>query len=428
MSGTGAEARTVRTGARFVATVRVPPSKSLTNRCLNLALLADREVLLRHPLESDDTVRLVEAAERLGFRVARLPGSWRLAPGELPSEATIECGLSGTMARFLTATLAVLPGHWRLDGGARLRERPIGPLVEALRGLGAEIEYLGPPGTLPLAIRGRELEGGATRLDASESSQYLSALLMAGSRTRRGLSVAVDALTSAPYVDLTLDTMRRFGLEVRARGREFLVQPARGSGGQFEIEGDYSAACYPAAAALLTRGRAELVGLAADSAQGDRRFFDLLDRMGASVSWQGDRLVVRGGGPLTAVDAGLEQMPDQVPTLAALAPFAAGTTRIRNVPHLRLKESDRLAAMGSELRRLGLAVREQADGLEIPGSWAAASPPSEPVSVDAHGDHRIAMSLALVGLRRPGVVIEGADAVAKSYPDFWRDLEAGLQD
>ena len=357
------------------------------------------------------------------------PRQLALRPGELPAEATIECGLSGTMARFMTASLSALPGRWRLDGEARLLERPIGPLVDALRRLGAEIGYLDAEGCLPLSIHGRRLEGGAVRVEASESSQYVSALLMVGFKTRFGVLVGVDSLTSAPYLDLTIDTLRRFGVEVEVRSSgELGVHTAQAPGGRFAIAGDYSAACYPAAAALLTGGSAVLVGLERDSPQGDRRFFELLRQLGASVTWSGEELVVSGGEPMVAVEADLSEMPDQVPTLAALAPFAAGTTRIRNVAHVRLKESDRLSAMSQELGRLGIEVGEEPGGLDIPGSWAESPPPSAPVVVSAHADHRIAMALALVGLRRPGVSIDGAPVVAKSYPDFWRDLEAGLQD
>lgn len=419
--------RTVPSGGRYEARVRVPPSKSVTNRYLNLALFGGGAAVLERPLDSDDTRRLAGALERLGFAVDWDGERLELVPGERPAEATIECGLSGTMARFLTATLAVLPGSWRLDGEARLRERPLGPLVDALRTLGAEIEYAGAEGCLPLSIAGRRLDGGRVRIDASQSSQYVSALLMAGTQTRRGVAVRIDSLTSAPYLDLTVDALRRFGVEVeRRRADELRAPPARFGGGRFTVAGDYSAACYPAAAAVLTGGRVELVGLERDSPQGDGRFFALLRELGARVSWSGEVLTVAAGAGLSAVDADLSAMPDQVPTVAAMAPFASGTTRIRNVPHLRLKESDRLAAMSAELARLGVAVAERSDGLRIPGLWAHRPPPGSPVLVHAHGDHRIAMALALVGLRRPGVTIDDPLVVAKSYPDFWRDLEAGL--
>jgi 3-phosphoshikimate 1-carboxyvinyltransferase len=248
------------------------------------------------------------------------------------------------------------------------------------------------------------------------------ASLHAGAATE----IEVESLTSAPYVELTLRAIAELGgrVERPAAGR-FRVIPGLPGAAVVRVEGDFSAACYPAAAAALTGGRVVLSGLAADSAQGDRGFFALLAGMGASVRFAGGEVEVAGDG-LAAVDADLSTMPDQVPTLAALAPFARGNTRIRNVAHLRLKESDRLAAMATELRKLGAEAREAPDGLTVEGTWAEKPPPGEAVEVNAHGDHRVAMSLALVGLRRPGVVLREPGVVAKSYPAFWTDLESLL--
>jgi 3-phosphoshikimate 1-carboxyvinyltransferase len=241
----------------------------------------------------------------------------------------------------------------------------------------------------------------------------------------------VAALTSAPYVEVTLAALERFGGRVERQGGSWRIEPAplAALGAEnLRVEGDFSAACYPAAAAALTGGEVTLLDLAPDSRQGDRRFLDLLAGMGAEVGWQGGELTVRGprpigSGGLEAVTADFSGMPDQVPTLAALAPFARGVTRITGAAHLRIKESDRLEAMATELGRLGAAVTVLADGLEIPGSWAVSPPPATPVVVDPRGDHRIAMSLALTGLRRPGVVVGSPDVVAKSYPDFWQEFD-----
>ena len=335
-----------------------------------------------------------------------------------------------------------MPGRWRLDGVERLRERPVGPLVDALRGLGAEIESDGADGYAPMTITGRHLSGGRTQLDAGASSQYLSALLMAALTATDDVEVAVGALTSAPYVDLTLDLVERFGGRIEVADGVYRVRPGLVAPPRLRIEADLSAACYPAAAAALTGGRVVLEGVSAATRQGDRRFFDLLERMGAEVAWRdsagggtGDGEVeVRGTGGLEAVDADLSAIPDQVPTLAALAPFAQGTTRIRNVPHLRIKESDRLAAMARELGRIGAPVEELEDGLVIPGVWAdgvpgapAAGETGDPVRIDPHGDHRIAMSLAVAGLVRPGVAVAHPEVVGKSYPGFWNDLASLLR-
>lgn len=430
-SSTPGEAQAIPSGRQARGRVRVPPSKSITHRYLNLALLAGRPQVVERPLLAEDTRLFLAALVRCGWTVEERPQEVALAPpagAATAAAAPVEifCGNAGTMLRFLIASLAALPGRWRLDGVARLRERPVGPLVEALRGLGAELRYLARPGGAPLEIGGATLGGGATRLDAGASSQFLSALLMAGLAAPRPLTVEVAALTSAPYVEVTLAAARRWGGQIAALpgeggGFRYRVLPGLCPPPRLRVEGDASAACYPAAAAALTAGSVVVEGLGAESPQGDRGFLELLAGMGAKVTWRGGEVEVRGG-QLRAVDADLSTMPDQVPTLAALAPFARGTTRIRNVGHLRLKESDRLAAMAGELRRLGAEVEEGVDRLDVAGTWCDAPPPGDPVTVDAHGDHRIAMSLALVGLRRPGVAVASPQVVAKSYPAFWQDF------
>lgn len=420
-------ARAVPAGGIARGRLTPPPSKSLTHRYLALALLSGRRLVVENPLYAEDTRLFLAALERLGLTVEARPEAVTLTPpatGRRPPRAEIDCGNAGTMLRFLVAGLCVVPGRWRLDGVPRLRQRPVGPLVEALRRLGATIDYAGETGFPPLDIAGDGLAGGVTRLDAGSSSQFLSALLMAAQSAAGDVELEVPALTSAPYVELTLAAVADFGgrVERPAPGR-FRVRPGPLAGPpRVRVEGDFSAVCYPAAAAALSGGPVTVAGIRAASRQGDRGFLDLLARMGAEVAWGDGEVTVRGG-RLRAVDADLAAMPDQVPTLAALAPFAEGTTRITGVPHLRIKESDRLAAMAGELGRLGVPAIELADGLEIPGVWAGRRPPADPVTVDPHGDHRIAMSLALTALRRPGVSIAHPEVVAKSYPAFWQDLE-----
>ncbi|MEP7009128.1 MAG: 3-phosphoshikimate 1-carboxyvinyltransferase [Acidobacteriota bacterium] len=427
------EMRTIPAGRRAVGSVRVPSSKSVTHRVLNLALLANAPLVLERPLDADDTRLFLAALADCGFAVERAGEEVRLTPGprsspEVDAEAIeIYCGNAGTMYRFLVATLAAIPGRFQLDGTPRLRERPIGPLVDAVRGLSGQVEYLGREGYGPLAIRGGTLRGGTTGLDAGSSSQYLSALLMAGLRAKEPVTIELSALTSEPYIDITLGLVRRFGGRIeRLSPTRFRVEPAATLAAGLDrarVEGDWSAAAYPAAMAALTGGVVRLLGVEEDSAQGDRGFLDLLAAMGAQVSWKGGELAVAGTGRLTALAVDLGRMPDQVPTLAALAPFAAGTTRITGVPHLRIKESDRLHAMAVGLAALGVPVKELPDGLEIEGVWAGrADIPSDPVTIDPFDDHRIAMSFALIGLRRPGVTIADARVVAKSYPDFWHDF------
>lgn len=424
----GAVAVAVPFGRPVAGRLRPPSSKSLTHRALALALLARERTVVRRPLRAEDTELFLAALATLGCRCEPLgagvdDGVEILPPAAIPSAAELFCGNAGTMFRFLVAIAATLPGRWRIDGVARLQERPIRPLTEALQRLGVVIDFAGQEGHAPLVVHGGRLRGGRVRLDASASSQYLSALLLAGQRAESPLEIEVPELASAPYVGLTLDMIERFGGRVEAvSAQRWIAHPSALRGTEVEIEADFSAAAYPAAAAALTGGRVFIDGAVQSSRQGDRRLFDLLTEMGAKVAWEDGGATVEGGPGLRAIDADLGDIPDQVPTLAALAPFAHGTTRIRNVAHLRVKESDRLAAMTSELRRAGAAVEELADGLVIAGVWAGREAPSLPALVDPHGDHRIAMAMALVGLRRPNLRIADPGCVGKSYPDFWRDL------
>src|SRR6185436_18141759 len=288
---------------------------------------------------------------------------------------------------------------------------------------GARIDYLAAEGYVPLRLAGGTLGAGSTVLDAGASSQYLSALLMAALRAPGEVTVEVEALTSQPYVDVTLGVVETFGGRIEPVGpRTWRVWPSTLAAGRVEVEGDWSAAAYPAAAAALTGGEVTLAGLLPDSRQGDRGFAALLQEMGAEVTWDGNEMTVQGR-ELSGIEADLSTMPDQVPTLAALAPFARGATRIFNVAHLRIKESDRLEAMATELRKTGAVVEEGPDWLRIPGIWAENEPPSSPVRIDPRGDHRIAMALALVNLRRPGIEVTAPEVVGKSYPGFWRDLD-----
>jgi 3-phosphoshikimate 1-carboxyvinyltransferase len=417
------EAVAVPAGRVARGRLAVPSSKSLTHRALTLALLAEDEVTIERPLDAEDTRLFAAALARLGHGVERGAGSWRITPPTArPALATLDCGNAGTFFRFALAALATLPGRFLLDGVPRLRERPVGALLAALRALGARVRCLEREGYAPLEVEGPTLAAGRVRLEASQSSQFLSALLFAGQRAGGPIEIEVGGLVSAPYVELTRELLLAHGGAVERPAPDvWVTRPARLVGGRVAIEADVSAAAYPAAAAALTGGRVELPGVRLDSRQGDRRLLELLAAMGARVSAANEGTVVEGG-DLAAIEVDAADIPDQVPTLAALAPFARGTTRICRVAHLRIKESDRLAAMASELARAGARVEELADGLVVPGVWADASPPATPVAVETHGDHRIAMAMALVALRRPGVSILHPAVVGKSYPEFWRDL------
>ena len=420
----------VPSGRVVTGRVQPPPSKSITQRVFNLSLLARRPIEITRPLMAEDTDLFAAALESLGFRCERQQERIALYPGRPASGAQIWCGNNGTMLRFLTAALTTVPGEWTLDGSERLRQRPVGPLIDVLRLLGAHIRYGDLEGFAPITIAGGSLQGGRVELDAGLSSQFVSAVLMAATQAEDEVVLNVRSLVSAPYLQLTRKIMESFGavtVEDASTG-VYRVQPSSLERDHYEVEGDFSSAAYSAVAALLTGGSVSVEGLGQESQQGDRKFLDVLSAMGAGLKWHEKGFEIHAERPLTGIDIDFANLPDQVPTLAALAPFAAGRTVIRNVRHLRIKESDRLAAMVRELSRLGAAIQERADGLEIEGSWADRSRiPTQRVEVETHGDHRVAMSLALCGLVRPGVIVRNPEVVAKSYPSFWNDLEQLIQ-
>lgn len=424
----------VRRAAAVGGVVAPPGSKSISNRALNLALVGQRPATIENLLEADDIAAFRAALVAMGWRLHSVSGSaLRVEPPPGPSPrgpVRLDCRSSGTLLRLLVGSCAVTPGEWVVDGSPRLRQRPVGPLVAALRQLGARIDELGRPGCAPVRIRGRALAAGRVEIDAGESSQYVSALLMAALNAEGPIELRAPVLVSSPYVDTTLDVMADFGASVEARrngeAREFRVEPRRPqlARGRYRVAGDDSAAAYPAAAAAICGGAVTLRGLSPASTQGDRGFLELLERMGAVVRRSAEEIRVEGGAALAALDCDLSSMPDQTPTLAAVAAFADGVTAIRNVAHLRIKESDRLAAVATELRRAGVTVDELEDGLRIEGNPGLSAAPGSPrIPVDTYDDHRIAMSMALVGLRRGGLSIRCPEVVDKSYPGFWRDLD-----
>ena len=384
----GLSVRAIPSGRRAAGRLRPPSSKSLSNRYLNLALLAGRPMRIERLLAAEDTEVFLEAATRLGWSVGQEGDEVDLTPGPRPASADVWCGASGTMLRFLVATLCTLDGEWTVDGTPRLRERPLAPLLAGLRQLGASIDCVENEGHAPLVIRGGRLEGGAVRLDAGRSSQFASALLMAAVRAGGPVELTLDGLTSEPYLDLTIEAMDDFGTRVeRATPRSLRVRRGLTGASRVRVAADFSSAAYWAAAAALTGGTVEIEGLTETSRQADRLFLDVLTDMGLDLEWGDGAARAAGGAELVAVDRDLSRFPDQVPTLAALAPFARGVTRIRNVPHLRLKESDRLAATTAGLRAAGATVTEERDGLVIPGLWADRPPPDDPVTLEIGRAH-----------------------------------------
>jgi 3-phosphoshikimate 1-carboxyvinyltransferase len=325
--------------------------------------------------------------------------------------------------RFLTAALPLGRGVYRVDGVERMRQRPIAPLLQALRGLGADVESERGTGCPPVIVRAGGLPGGRTRMAGDESSQYFTALLLAGPYARDGIEVeVVGDLVSKPYLPMTTAVMAAFGVAAELDRDEWrwLRVPAgqRYRGRRFRVEPDASNASYFFAAAAVTGGRVRVEGLGSDSTQGDLRFVDLLAKMGAAVTVTADAVEVRGpdDGHLRAIDADLGPISDTAQTLAAIAPFAEGATTIRGIAHARLKETDRVAALATELRRLGQRVDEFSDGLTIVPAAVT------PVDVATYDDHRMAMSFAITALRAPGVRLRNPGCVAKTFPSFFDRL------
>ncbi|MDA8109773.1 MAG: 3-phosphoshikimate 1-carboxyvinyltransferase [Betaproteobacteria bacterium] len=412
---------------RVAGTVRLPGSKSISNRVLLLAALAQGATLVRDLLEADDTRVMLEALARLGIRWERqTDGAVRVlgAGGAFPVRAAeLFLGNAGTAFRPLTAVLALSGGEYRLAGVPRMHERPIGDLVEALRAAGARIDYLGNEGYPPLAIHPGAIRGGARlRVRGDVSSQFLSALLMAAPLAG-GATIEVEGeLISRPYVEITLNLMRRFGVEaVREGWRSFRVPAARyASPGEILVEGDASSASYFLAAGAIAGGPVRVEGIGRDSIQGDVRFVEVLERMGAEVALEDAAIEVRGRGGLRPIDMDLNHIPDAAMTAAVMALFAEGPSTIRNIGSWRVKETDRIAAMVTELRKLGASVEEGADFLRIapPAALRAAS-------IDTYEDHRMAMCFSLAALGGVAVRINDPECVAKTFPEYFQVL-AGL--
>jgi len=405
--------------------VGVPGSKSITNRVLLIAALADGSSELTGALASDDTRVMRDALARLGARVDPGPDAWRVdgVAGALhaPDEPLV-VGNSGTSARFLTAAAALADGPVVIDGNERMRERPIVDLVEALRALSVPVEILGHDGCPPVRVGGGGLPGGEVVIDASRSSQYVSALLLAAPYAARDLTLRFrdGIVVSRPYIDLTLENMHAFGAQAEwtAAGEALRVRaghPYRAR--RFAIEPDASAAAYPFCAAAIAGGRVRVENVARSSIQADFALLDVLEKMGCAVTRGNDFAEVTGPtGRLGAVDVDMNDFPDAVLALAVVALFADGETRIRNVANLRIKETDRLAALETELRKLGANARTTGDSLTIcPG-------PLHGAEIATYDDHRMAMAFALAGLRVPGVAILDPGCVSKTWPEYFTAL------
>jgi len=408
------------------AVVRMPGSKSYTQRAMVIAALAEGESLLRDPLLSEDTLGLAGALRLLGADVRTTDAEMiiRGAGGKIarpPHE--LQLGNNGTAIRLLAGMVSLGEGPLVLTGNRRLCERPMKPLLDALADLGAAIHTDGEMGYPPVTIRGGRLRGGEVTLRDIGSSQYVSSLLIAAPFAATETVIVLEGgIPSLPYIALTLETMAAFGVKVRTEGAGRYAIPCgqRYQAREYRVEGDASSASYFFLAAALLPGRIRVENVDPRTRQGDIGFLAILERLGGTIL-RGERYVEVRGGELPAgeMDFDLGEMPDIVPTLAVLSALRPGRSVIRNVAHLRLKESDRLSALATELRKTGIAVEEVADGLVIHGGTPSGA------RIETYNDHRIAMVFAILGLAVPGMEIEGEACVGKSFPGFWKTL-AGL--
>ncbi|HVP79182.1 MAG TPA: 3-phosphoshikimate 1-carboxyvinyltransferase [Thermodesulfobacteriota bacterium] len=403
------------------AVIAIPGSKSYTHRALILSSLADGESLLTHALRCEDTERTAQGLVNFGVEIfwegndVRVLGTGGKLKG---SGDRIDVGNSGTSMRFLTALAALKRGVTVLDGNERMRKRPIRELLVGLGELGVRAYSQNENDFPPVVVESEGLHGGPARIKGEESSQFLSGLLLVAPYAQKDVTLQVaGSLASKPYVDITLDVMSAFGVEVRNRRyRSFFIQAGqRYLPQQYRIEGDASNASYFFSAAAVCRGRVEIRNLNPVGFQGDLGFLGILERMGCRVNRRSDGVEVQGG-ELQGIEIDMNEMPDLVPTLAVTAAFAQGRTAIQNIRHLRLKESDRIHALTTELCKMGIRVDERKDGLEIEGGKPHGA------EIETYDDHRMAMSFAIAGLAVPGIRILGERCVDKSFPEFWETL------
>jgi 3-phosphoshikimate 1-carboxyvinyltransferase len=402
-------------------TVEVPGSKSLTNRALVCAALASGTSQITGALDSDDTRAMREGLGRLGVEVRAENGdlavrgvSGRFAIPLRP----VDCRASGTTMRFLTACAALAPGRVVLDGTQQMRGRPVQELADALCGLGVQARTT--TGFPPVTVHGGTLRGGQVCMDASRSSQFLSAVLLVTPLAESPVEITTGRISSGPYIDMTLETMRAFGALVeRVSDQQFRVAGGQSyTGRRYSVEPDATSASYFFAAAAVTGGRVRVNRLSAASCQGDVRFVEVLERMGCAVERGPQAITVRGSPYLHGIDVDLNSMPDTAQTLAVVACFAHGPTWIRNVAHIRNHETDRLEALQRELPKLGAQVAISGGDL-----WIDPPRQVQPARIATYDDHRMAMSFAVAGLRAAGIIIENPDCVHKTFPDFFDRLK-----
>ncbi len=400
--------------------VAVPGSKSFTHRILIASALSGGACSIDNALLSEDTLLTMQALRQMGIRIEENSDNRLLVYGNSgvlqPSTEPFYLGNSGTSMRLLTAVAALGKDTFKLLGNERMNERPIQPLIDALLQVGVQVRSTSSNGCPPVEVNGENLVGGAVDIDCRISSQYLTALLLIAPYTDSGLAIKVsEGPVSKPYVDMTIDVMTRFGVPVKREGYDFFQVGGKQTyrEGDYEVEADGSQAGYFWATAAICGTEVKVKGIVEDSRQGDVKFVKILESMGCLCQKDTDGITISGRN-LYAVEIDMGDMPDMVPTLAVVAAFAAGTTVIKNVSHLKSKESDRLTSVVNELIKMGITARCSDDALMVTGGQPRGA------EIETYGDHRIAMSFAVAGLAAPGTIIRDERCVDKSFPNFWK--------
>jgi len=412
----------IRPHPKKKAEVTVPGSKSYTHRILIATALSDGICTITNGLKSEDTLLTLGALKQMGIQIDEGDKSTMVQgeAGALKScHDPVYLGNSGTSMRLLTAVAALGEGMYTLTGTERMRERPIQDLLDGLSQMGVYARAVKANGCPPVEVKGGKVKGGSVALNCSTSSQFLSALLLIAPYTKEGLEInIIEGPVSRPYIDMTVDVMTRLGVKVTRDGyKRFKVGGEQTyKAGAYIVEPDCSQAGYFWAAAAVTGAEIKVKGISRSSRQGDLRFIHLLEAMGCRMEEETDGIKVCGG-PLSAIETDMVDMPDMVPTLAVVAAFAKGTTVIKNVAHLKAKESDRLGAVAQELSKMGIKAETNDTDLIIRGGTSFGT------EIDTYGDHRIAMSFSIAGLKVPGIFIRDEKCVEKSFPEFWTVLE-----
>jgi 3-phosphoshikimate 1-carboxyvinyltransferase len=403
------------------ATLVMPGSKSYTNRALLLAAMTNGPVKITGPLLSDDTQAMISCLQALGVEIDVQQGFIEVK-GDVMSVADrdydLDADLSGTTMRFMLALCAVLPGRQTLRGGERLQERPVGSLAEALKQLGASIDYVGETGYPPVLVSTPKLTGKRVKISGHESSQYLSALLMVAPLAG-GLEIEIEGeLTSKPYVDMTIEAMRQFGVKVETHNNVYLVARSQNYNcSEYAVEGDLSSASYFFAIAALTGSTLTLDNINPGSLQADIGFLEILETMGNAVTNDTNAITIEGKA-IQCVSVDMRDCPDQAQTLAVLAAFADGQTTLKGVESLRIKETERVQALQQELSKMNIQTSSTPDTLIIEGGQP------KPAVIATYNDHRMAMAFAVAGTKLSGMVIQEPDVVSKTFPGFWDNLKA----